>query len=142
MAVTKYVLFGVATFLVGGAAMLPGITAPTPERDLAMGMSYFSRQCSSLTRNRQINGNFGRGDAYCACLTDTLATSIRTGDEYRFAEGIHEAVGAERWVAQKARMRAAIDRVKASFENRVSTPRMGEVLREVIANARHCAQSV
>ncbi|MGE0855134.1 MAG: hypothetical protein AB7L18_03485 [Hyphomicrobiaceae bacterium] len=117
----KFALFGFGGFMLVGMAAMPFVPQMTPEQDLASGQRFFSSQCETLTRNRKINGKFGRGHSYCQCVTENLEQVATTGDEYRFAEALQEAAGSERWFLEEVRMTKAIGSAREKF-----TPILGD----------------
>lgn len=133
---------GVGGFMGMGAIAMPFIPQMTPEQDLASGQRYFADQCSVVTRNREINGNFGKGHLYCQCISDRLAGSLNTGDEYRFAADMQTAVGAERWVMQDTRMKASMKSVANDFNGRLDQSRIAVVNNIFFSEATSCARSM
>jgi len=142
MRAKKVVLLSVGGFFLMGALALPFIPKMTPEQDLASGKRYLASQCADVTRNRKINGHFGRGPAYCDCIGRSLNAGLRSGDEYRYAARIHTAGGAERMFFVRSRIRASMERAMKEFAPRVGRPRMIELNRMIFANARSCARSM
>jgi hypothetical protein len=142
MGIGKYCLYGFGGFFAIGAIMMPFIPERSPEEDLAAGKRYFNSQCESVTRNRQINGRFGRGYAYCGCMENVLVDGIATGDEYRFAADMHTSAGTERVFFVESRMKFHMDLTRRQFEGRVAPDRMIDVTRFLFENAKACARSM
>jgi hypothetical protein len=133
---------GVGGFMGMGAIAMPFIPQMTPEQDLASGQRYFADRCSEVTRNRQINGSFGKGHLYCKCVSDRLAGSLNTGDEYRFAADMQTATGAERWLMQDTRMKASMKSVVNDFDGRLGRSRIAVVNNTFFSKAKACARSM
>ncbi len=138
----KIVLMGVGGFMALGLVAMPFIPEMTPEQDLASGQRYFADRCSDVTRNRQINGSFGRGPRYCQCISERLADKLRTGDEYRFAADMQTAAGTERWILESTRMQASMKRVVNDFDGRLDRSRIAVVNNVFFTNAKSCARSM
>lgn len=142
MSFGKFALFGLGGFFLIGLVASQFAPEMTPEQDLASGKRFFREQCSSLMQNRKINGGFGRYVRYCDCVTSSVDPYLQTGDEFRYAEGIHEAVGTERWLAEETRMKLAMERVMDRWENQLGKPRMFAISYNLIDQARTCARSM
>ena len=142
MGAGKYALYGFGGFMLMGAVILPFMPEPTPEEDLASGQRYFSNQCETITRSRKINGKWGRGHSYCECVSENLAMVVETGDEYRFAEALHDASGTERWIASDFRMAKAIDRARGKFTPMLGQDRLTTVSQYFYEITVGCARSM
>ena len=138
----KIALMGFGGFMAMGLVAMPFIPEMTPEQDLASGQRYFADRCSDVTRNRKINGSFGRGPTYCKCISQRLAGNLGTGDEYRFAADMQTAAGTERWLLEKTRMEASMKRVVKNFDGRLDQSRIAVVNNILFSNAKSCARSM
>ena len=142
MGIGKMTLIGVGGFMGLGLVAMPFIPEMTPEQDLASGQRYFADRCSEVTRNRKINGSFGKGHLYCQCVSDRLAGTLVTGDEYRFAADMQVAAGTERWVMQDSRAKAGMKRVVSDFEGRLERSRIAAINSYFFSKATSCARSL
>lgn len=142
MRAKKVALFSVGGFFLMGALALPFMPKMTPEQSLASGKRFLASQCADVTRNRKINGHFGRGPAYCKCIGNSLAAGLRSGDEYRYAAHIHSAAGTERMFFVRSRARASMERAMKEFASRVGQQRMIALNRLIFANAQSCARAM
>ncbi len=133
---------GVGGFMGLGLVAMPFMPQMTPAQDLASGQRYFADRCSEVTRNRQINGSFGKGHLYCKCIANALADTLATGDEFRFAADMQTAAGTERWVMQDARMKASMTRVVRDFDGRLDSSRIAAVNSVFFSKATSCARSM
>ncbi len=142
MGIGKIALMGFGGFMAMGLVAMPFIPKMTPEQDLASGQRYFADRCSDVTRNRKINGSFGRGPRYCKCVSERLAGNLRTGDEYRFAADMQTAAGTERWILERTRAEASMKRVVKDFDGRIDRSRIAVVNNVFFSNAKSCARSM
>lgn len=142
MGIGRYALFGFGGLMLIGLVVKPFIPEPTPQEDLASAKRYFSNQCETQTRNRKINGSFGRGHKYCECVVENLDMVVETGDEYRFAEALHDASAAERWILEKTRIKHAVERAQEKFATRLPRDRLYAVNQYFYEITIGCARSM
>ena len=142
MGIGKITLMDVGGFMGMGLVAMPFIPKMTPEQDLASGQRYFADRCSEVTRNRQINGSFGKGHLYCKCVSNSLADTLSTGDEFRFAADMQSATGTERWIMQDTRMKSSMKNVVKDFDGRLDRSRIAVVNNIFFSKATFCARSM
>jgi len=142
LGIGKITLMDVGGFMGMGLVAMPFIPKMTPEQDLASGQRYFADRCSEVTRNRQINGSFGKGHLYCKCVSNSLADTLSTGDEFRFAADMQSATGTERWIMQDTRMKSSMKNVVKDFDGRLDRFRIAVVNNIFFSKATFCARSM
>lgn len=139
----KFALYGFGGFMaLSAVAAVIGPPEISSKDRLKFGKTYFADRCSSITRNRKINGRFGRGHLYCKCMNRSLAARLRTPDEFRFAAKLHSAVGTERAVFAKARMKASMRSVERKYSKKISRGRLNQVKQIMFQDALRCTRSV
>ena len=142
MGIGKYALYALGGFMLIGDVAQQFIPEMTPEQSLASGKRFFASQCETITRNRQINGKFGRGHVYCECVSAGLENVLSTGDEFRFAEALHDASGTERWVLEKTRMAQAIQKAHEEYTPILSEERVSSINHDFYHITVSCARSM
>ncbi|MCB1522164.1 MAG: hypothetical protein KDJ37_16560 [Hyphomicrobiaceae bacterium] len=142
MGIGKYILLGLGGFCAIGLVSAQFADPIPPEKDLEFGKSHFASQCEQLTRNRKINGRFGRGHAYCTCIMGELETVLNTGDEFRYANALHDASGSERWLLEKTRMKHDIDQAREKFTPIIGPERIYSIDRDFFEMTVSCARSM
>lgn len=142
MGIGKYALYGFGGLMLIGLVIKPFIPEPSPQEDLAMGKRFFKNQCELITQSRKINGKWGRGHRYCECVSENLDMVLATGNEYRYAEALHDASGTERLLFEKTRMKLAIDRAREKFYPVLGKDRVYAIDQDFYTITVGCARSM